>query len=245
MLSPADGGRTKEICRYLGYGSRIPDPCILREIEEAEKLLLPLISKKEIHRAFPLASADDGPVRIGDAPAPGKALSRVLTGCEQAVLMAATIGFAPDRLAKRAAASGKMSRALVIGAVGSALIEEWCDEVQEMIREEAASCGLFIRPRFSPGYGDFSIHFQKDLFRMLEVSKYTGITLTGQGMMLPEKSVTAVIGLTRSDSRCPPAGCESCSRSADCSFCRVVPTSVGATRTRPAPSGACPTEGRV
>ena len=66
MLSPADGGRTKEICRYLGYGSRIPDPCILSEIEEAEKLLLPLISKKEIHRTFPLASADDGPVRIGD-----------------------------------------------------------------------------------------------------------------------------------------------------------------------------------
>ena len=219
-MSPADGGRTKEICRYLGYGSRIPDPCILSEIEEAEKLLLPLISKKEIHRTFPLASADDGSVRIGDAPAPGKALSRVLTGCEQAVLMAATIGFAPDRLAKRAAAAGKMSRALVIGAVGSALIEEWCDEVQEMIREEAASYGLFIRPRFSPGYGDFSIHFQKDLFRMLEVSKYTGITLTGQGMMLPEKSVTAVIGLTRSDSRCPPAGCESCSRSADCRFRR-------------------------
>lgn len=95
MLSPAFEGRTKEICRYLGCGSRIPDPCILSEIEEAEKLLLPLISKKEIHRVFPLAPAGDGSVRIGDVPAPGKALRRVLTGCEQAVLMAATIGFAP------------------------------------------------------------------------------------------------------------------------------------------------------
>ena len=220
MLNRAGGDRIKEICRYLGYGSRIPDPCILSEIEEAEKLLLPLISRKETHRTFPVTLADNGLVRIGDSSALSKALSRALMGCEQAVLMAATIGFGPDRLAKRAAASGKMSRALMIGAIGSALIEEWCDEVQEMIREEAASYGLFIRPRFSPGYGDFSIHFQTDLFRMLEVPKYTGITLTGHGMMLPEKSVTAVIGLSRSDSHCPPQGCESCSRSADCKFRR-------------------------
>ena len=31
--------------------------------------------------------------------------------------------------------------------------------------------GLYLRPRFSPGYGDFDIHYQEPIMRMLDCAK--------------------------------------------------------------------------
>ena len=52
------------------------------------------------------------------------------------------------------------------------------------------------KPRFSPGYGDFDISYQKNIFSCLNSEKYIGLTLTDSMLMVPSKSVTAVVGLT-------------------------------------------------
>ena len=128
---------------------------------------------------------------------------------------------APDRLRERYTVLGRTSGAVVVQAAGTALIETWCDEVCEMIRREAAPDGFTLRPRFSPGYGDFPLSWQTELFRILQVSRHTGIMLTGSLMMMPSKSVTALIGLSRSEEHCVPEGCEKCTRSADCAYRRL------------------------
>ena len=57
--------------------------------------------------------------------------------------------------------------------------------------------GLHTKPRFSPGYGDFSLEHQRDFMRILDLENSLGLTLTGSLLLVPEKSVTAVIGLYR------------------------------------------------
>ncbi len=133
--------------------------------------------------------------------------------------MAATLGMEPDRLAARATAVGKMSRAVIFQAAAAAMIEQYCDTVNARIREEAAIRGLFCRPRFSPGYGDFSLLHQTELMRILRAQQSIGVTLTESLLMLPSKSVTAVIGASEQDSACTLQGRECC-ENAGCAFQR-------------------------
>lgn len=210
-----------EIYRYLGYRRQEPDEQIRGMVDECLASLLPQLELRQVHRFFDLEWTDPVTACIGDLQIRSRALSRNLQGCSQACLMAATIGLAVDRESRRAQVRGKTSQAVIIQAAGAALIEAWCDKVNEQIRQEAAARGMFLRPRFSPGYGDFPLACQTELFRLLQVSRHTGITLTESLMMMPSKSVTAVIGLSSSDTSCILSGCEACGRSGTCRFSRL------------------------
>ncbi len=147
-------------------------------------------------------------------------LSVNLRGCDSVYLMAATLGIGPDRLIARASVN-RMSRAVIYQAAAAAMIEAWSDEVNSRIIQEAAKEGLFCRPRFSPGYGDFSLSYQSDFARILRIQKEIGVSLTESMLMMPSKSVTAVIGLSRRDEKCVLHGCEVCSKAASCVFSRL------------------------
>lgn len=145
-----------------------------------------------------------------------KDLSTNLRGCEEAVLFAATLGNAPDQLMSRYEITD-MTKAVVLQAASAMLIEAYCDEIQEAIRVKESSRGYFLRPRFSPGYGDLPISEQRKIFQVLECEKRIGLTLTDTMMMLPTKSVTALIGLTKEVSSCHIGKCKQCSKK-DCEF---------------------------
>ena len=92
------------------------------------------------------------------------------------------------------------------------------DEVKEDVKELEEQ-ELYMRPRFSPGYGDFDIQYQEPLMRMLDCAKTIGLTMTDSCMMTPTKSVTALIGASPIKERCPIAGCEACEKK-DCEYRR-------------------------
>ena len=100
------------------------------------------------------------------------------------------------------------------------MLEEFLDGWQEEMKEEMGKEGYFLRPRFSPGYGDFDILHQEDVLRMLESAKKIGLTMTDGHMLSPSKSVTAVIGMSREDTACHGAGCEACEKT-DCIYRRA------------------------
>lgn len=159
-------------------------------------------------------------IQIAGMEIRSRSLSRNLQGCHSAYLMAATLGIGPDRLIARASVS-QMSRAVIFQAAAAAMIESWCDEVNKMIIQEAAEEGLYCRPRFSPGYGDFPLEFQTSFARILRIQKEIGVSLTESMLMMPSKSVTAVIGLSHENRQCVLHGCETCSKSGECAFSRV------------------------
>ncbi len=114
-----------------------------------------------------------------------------LNGCDKIILFAATVGIKIDRLILK---YSRMSpaKAVLFQAIGAERIEALCDAFEKEIKKD-----LFFKPRFSPGYGDFSIEIQKDIFRFLDCSRKIGLTLNDSFLMSPSKSVTAIIGVRR------------------------------------------------
>jgi len=151
------------------------------------------ISPKHILRAFPL-KIEPGRVYINGLEFVSGALSKHLSGCHSVFVLAATAGFAPDRLIMRYSGSDS-AKAYCISACGSAAIESYCDELCENLERGAKSRGESITLRFSPGYGDLSLSEQKKIFALLNCDKLLGISLNEKFIMTPSKSVTAIIGV--------------------------------------------------
>lgn len=136
------------------------------------------------------------------------ALAEHLSGCERALLFAATLGSGVDRLIMRYSAV-RMSYAVMLQAAAAALIELYCDLAGEELEAKYAAERCYLRPRFSPGYEDFSMEHQFALTAHMNAYKYTGIAVSNGGQMTPMKSVTAVIGITRKRQRGATGSCAS------------------------------------
>lgn len=133
-----------------------------------------------------------------------QSLNKHLSGCKRYFIFVATLGVKADFIIRRYSGCD-ITNAAIAQAVASWYIERFCDSEMEAFEKN----GLFFKPRFSPGYGDFDISYQKYILNLTDASKKLGITLTEGNMMIPEKSVTAVLGLTK-DKQCIQHKCENC-----------------------------------
>ena len=120
---------------------------------------------------------------------PSKNLYKNLDGCKEAFVMAMTAGIAVDRLLARLNVVSQAEH-FMTDALASAAIESFCDHACDIM-----SRGFECVPRFSPGYGDLSIEFQKPLLERLCAFDLLGITLNPAFLMTPMKSITAIMGI--------------------------------------------------
>lgn len=210
--------RTREAVRYLGYGRHAIDERTLQLIEDSFRELEQTANVKFIYRIFEISFPDTDELMIGKMKIESKNLYKNMKGCEKAVLFAATLGTGVDLLMKRYSVTD-MAKAVVLQACAAALLEEYCDACQDEIAEALEQEQLYLRPRFSPGYGDFSMLHQEEILRMTDAPKTIGLTMTDSFMLTPVKSVTAVIGASRTKEPCHKKGCEECSKT-DCRYRR-------------------------
>ena len=206
----------KEARRYLGLhrpGGNV-DEQLEASLRSCGAELEATARPRAVWRRFPL-TVENGMVTCAGMVIPSAHLARHLKSCGEVYLFAATLGAETDRLLRRSAVT-QVSRAVILQACAASLLEAYCDECCDGLAHEVAPEGLFLRPRFSPGYGDFPIAFQRPLLEALEASKRIGLTATETMMLTPTKSVTAVVGLSPTP-WCPPTGCAACGKT-DCAF---------------------------
>lgn len=208
----------KEAVRYLGYGKNAVDAQTLELIENSFRSLQSAASRKSVYRIFDLFHEDGEHIQFGNLEVKSKSLGKNLLGCDKIVLFGATLGVGVDQLLFRSSKTD-MAKTVVLQACAAALLEEYCDECQDKIAEELQMEGRFLRPRFSPGYGDFSIECQSNVIQLLDAAKTIGLTITESLMMVPSKSVTAVIGASKFSVQCHRQGCEACGKK-DCIYRR-------------------------
>ena len=163
----------REILRYAGVRGDAPEvESILEEcLKEAEDKLIYKVCYGEFSVSFFDSVISEG-------------LRKHLEGCNKAVIFAATVGIGIDRLIARYA-SVSPTKSLLFQAIGAERIEALCDEFNSE----------FGGSRFSPGYGDLPLEFQKEIFKVLDCPKRIGLTLNESMLMSPTKSVTAIIGV--------------------------------------------------
>lgn len=182
-----------EIYRYLGHkqGMDITSE-VSAMVEEVLQNVLRNSVPKVCYKRFEVKIKDD--INFGFMRVKSRELSCNLADCREAVIFAATIGIYTDRQIQKETILSP-ARACIYQAVGATVIEAVCDEFNNWLRTKEAKAGNSLRPRFSPGYGDLPLEIQKDIHRELNCAKAAGITLTDSMLMVPEKSVTAIIGI--------------------------------------------------
>ena len=164
---------------------------------------------------FPI-SLTDTCLDLSFAKTDASALRRHLSGCESVILFAATIGLGIDRLIARYSRLSP-ARALLFQALGAERIECLCDVFCADMRQRLAQNGKHLTKRFSPGYGNLPLTLQTDIFRALDCPRTIGLSLTDSLLMMPSKSVTALIGVSASPTVPFPDGCAVCQKT-DCNF---------------------------
>lgn len=125
-------------------------------------------------------------------------IKKNLRNSQSVIIFAATIGIEIDRLIARYEVLSPAT-ALLLDAIGSERIEALCDEFCADIKAIKSSEGYSLRPRFSAGYGDLPIEFQKTIFALLDPPSRIGVTLNDSYFMTPRKSVTALIGVEKKE----------------------------------------------
>ena len=202
IINYADGKKLnidrKETFRYLGYhfGGSVPDdPELDKMVTELEKKLKEAVTPRCAYEIYALEVKDDSCVLSSDKQVlmiNSARLSAHIRGCRNAILFAATLGPGADMLIRRYNGRSTIKPA-ILQAVGAAAIEDFADEVTDIIRSNPDTSDL--KMRFSPGYGDFSLEYQNDFFSLLSLEKNLGMSLNSALLMSPSKSITAVIGV--------------------------------------------------
>ena len=83
----------------------------------------------------------------------------------------------------------------MLDAACSAYVEAAVEQMDQQVKTDAAVHGLAGNWRFSPGYGDCPLSAQRSIVNALNATRLIGLTVTPTSLLMPTKSVTAVIGL--------------------------------------------------
>jgi hypothetical protein len=82
----------------------------------------------------------------------------------------------------------------IVDLIGSEIAEGVADFIHKKIESDMANSGLKVTNRYSPGYCNWSVSDQQQLFYLLGVNN-CGVQLTASSLMLPIKSVSGIIGV--------------------------------------------------
>ena len=203
-----------EALRYLGAGPHPPEELRRQAAAVAEELAAQ-VQPRYTYKLFPLAREEAGFRLVGtELLLSGQTAERMLAQCAHAVLLACTLGPGFDAMLRREQARD-MGRAVMLDACGSAWVESGCDAAEEELR--ARLPGWFLTDRFSPGYGDWDLAAQRQVLDLLQAPKRIGLTLTAGGMLVPEKSITALVGLSDRQEESCGQKCMRCQKK-NCAF---------------------------
>jgi hypothetical protein len=198
-----------EIHRYLGY-----------EEEQSLRVGVSSLVDDQICRAYefvkpaayytikPITSVGNSRISVDGLLFTSHNLARVFSGCSQAAIFVVTIGGALESEVAQLTKEGLLVRASVLDAVGSVAVEKVADWLEGMIRNIATANGDKVGWRYSPGYCDWDITQQRELFRGLD-SESIGVHLTDTCLMVPRKSMSGIISMGKF-----------CSSFSACHFCK-------------------------
>ena len=124
----------------------------------------------------------------------GNSIAEHLRGACKVALMACTLGAVSEREMRKHEAIS-VADGVMFGSCCSAFVEAAANVTEGLIVGFAHDMGLTTNWRFSPGYGDLPLSAQPALLKALDASRRLGIAVTSTNMLVPVKSVTAVLGL--------------------------------------------------
>jgi hypothetical protein len=162
---------------YMKVHGEVPED-VTALLDKYEPLLFGIMTPRCFHRIY-----------YTDILLEGDDIKRHLFSCNEIIILAATLGLRTDELIRQTGASD-MAGAVVLDAMASAVVEQICDITEAELKPKYKR----MTKRYSPGYGDFPLTAQEGLLIALDARRRIGLHATKEGILIPRKSLTAVIG---------------------------------------------------
>ncbi len=208
----------EEILRYLGYKDSGVTERMEQLLNRCEAETLKILQSKYIYRRFPVEKGSDG-IRI-----PGTALvlfgndiQEHLKNCNEIFLLGATAGVELDKRIRRYMVT-EPDVGVVMDSCGIQAVEQIADLAEKEMEQEVSAEGCHLTWRFSPGYGDLPLETQRELVRVLDTHRKISVSLTESCLMVPSKSVTAILGISDTKRDVRKNKCNFCNNRERCAF---------------------------
>lgn len=205
-----------EAYRYLGCRGE-PDAEMRAELARAAALVSEAARPRHVEKYCDVRRGGGLSLTGTSFTLSGRAVAGLLRRCESCFIFCATLGSGVDALIRRWELRD-MAFAMALDACASSAAESLCENIEAKLREETAARGRFLTDRFSPGYEDLPLELQKPFCADLDTARKIGVTVTDSGLLLPRKSVTALIGISAEEQRHREAGCGRCAAYENCKF---------------------------
>ncbi|MCY6485032.1 methionine synthase [Clostridium aestuarii] len=210
----------KEVLRYLGHKNQIIQEQLNLLIDQCIEEVKQYTKPKYTFGVFDIKKNDEGVELLeSNLIFKGKDIKEHLKNSDMCAVMAVTLGSLVDSKI-RYYEKFNLTKAVIWDSCASVLIEKICDEAECEIRKIAKNIDLGITYRYSPGYGDFPIDIQEKILNTLQAQKNIGLTATENSILIPRKSVTAVIGFQDKSITSEHPGCTVCSNYETCEYRR-------------------------
>ena len=189
--------------RYMQIGKCGPDEELKKQIDAALEAQLSVCKPNAIYAYFPLTFEEQigtcknkhDCIGAGFSNICSDTLYKHIKDCDGVFLFAATIGVGCDRLIARDRLKNQ-ALPMIHQGLGAMLVEVYCDLLEADIQKMYGDSNISFATRYSPGYGDFSLSHQIDVFRFFgKAARDIGLSLNESLLMQPSKSVTALIGV--------------------------------------------------
>lgn len=213
----------EEVLRYLEYKGQDIDNNLIEIIEECRNITKDKISPKYTFRVYSINQKCKGIIEIEGTNLilESKDLYEVLKDCNKCILMAATLGINIEKDIKKYSYT-ELTKAIIIDSCATTAIEEVCNKVQNEIENNILNKGQYLTSRYSPGYGDLAIEKNTEILTILNGQKEIGLTINNSGIMIPRKSVIAIIGISNKNIKQSKEACSNCKNKSICKFKKGV-----------------------
>lgn len=201
--------------RYMGWRGE-PDERISALMDECEAKLLKTAKPRFVWRVFDISRSEGGIELSGCGfLLPGEDIARHLEGCTKAAITAATLSPDADRMLKRLQLEDG-AKGMAADALASVLAEQTSDRAREEILADME--GYSATWCYAAGYGDFPLEITPLLITAADASRKIGVSCTGSNMLIPQKSIVGVVGLSENKLVDKRRSCEKCNMRDNCKF---------------------------
>lgn len=206
-----------EVARYLGYKNGNLSADTLEDIKKCESQLYKIANFRTHHIICDIEKGEEISVLGTTLKLSGNAVTKLLEDSDKCILMIATIGSGADELISKLQITN-MVDALITDFCASSLVESLADNFESKLKVDILKDGEFFTDRFSPGYGDLPITIQKQFCEVLDAQRKVGVAVTSSGMMIPKKTITAIIGIANKPQKMKIKGCAFCDFKNNCEY---------------------------
>ncbi len=123
-----------------------------------------------------------------------KIIGKYLRGSESIIFLVTSLGDVFERLLNSLESNNDYLEMFLSDKFASEIVEAAADKMEMIIEKNLEKESLKITNRYSPGYCGWDVSEQKKFFSLMP-ERFCGVTLSEGSMMIPIKSVSAVLGI--------------------------------------------------